>query len=106
MTNAENTVAVELMGKEYRVACPEESRQDLERAANLLSNRMDEIKAHGKLYGTERVAIMAALNLAYDYLNAIGGSESMQTQMRQINRKLENALAQDQQLDFSDQESP
>lgn len=96
----ENTVAVDLMGKEYRVACPEESRQDLERAARLLNERMHEIKSQGKLYGTERVAIMAALNLAYDYLNAIGGSESLQSQIRNLNSKLEGVLAEDQQMDL------
>lgn len=102
MTLHEQTLAIELLGKEYRIACPDESRQDLERAANLLNTRMLEIKKQGKLYGTERVAIMAALNLAYELLNATGGSQNMQSQLGQINTKLENALAQDQQLDLAD----
>lgn len=102
MTLHDQTLAIELLGKEYRIACPDESRQDLERAANLLSTRMLEIKKQGKLYGTERVAIMAALNLAYELLNATGGSQTMQSQLGQINSKLENALAQDQQLDLAD----
>jgi len=98
----DSTASVELLGKEYLVACPPENRQDLERAAQLLDARMQEIKGQGKLYGTERVAIMAALNLAYDYLNATCGSESAQSQVKQMNNKIESALAQDQQMDLGD----
>lgn len=100
---SENTATVELLGKEYMVACPAEARQDLERAGNLLDERMQEIKSQGKLYGVERVAIMAALNLAHDLLNATGGSQSMQTQIAQMNTKLENALAEEQQMDLGDE---
>ena len=100
---SDNTATVELLGKEYMVACPAEARQDLERAANLLDERMQEIKSQGKLYGTERVAIMAALNLAHDLLNATGSSQSMQTQLAQMNTKLETALAEEQQMDLGDE---
>lgn len=102
MSKPESTVNVELLGKEYLVACPPENRLDLERAAQLLNARMKDIKDQGKLYGTERVAIMAALNLAYDYLNATCGSDSTQSQIKQLNSKIEGALAQDQQLDLGD----
>ena len=102
MSKPDSTVSVELLGKEYLVACPAENRQDLERAAQLLDVRMREIKGQGKLYGSERVAIMAALNLAYDYLNATCGSETTQSQIKQRNNKLEGALAQDQQMDLGD----
>jgi len=98
----ESTVSVDILGKEYLVACPPENRQDLERAAKLLNDRMVEIKSQGKLYGTERVAIMAGVNLANDYLNATGSSQSAQTQLSQMNSKIESALAQDQQLDLGE----
>jgi len=100
MDNNGQTVGVELLGKEYRIACPKESRQDLDRAAKLLDSRMQEIKSQGKLYGTERVAIMAALNLAHELLAATGSTQTLQTQMAQLNAKIENALAEDQQLDL------
>ncbi|NVK39100.1 MAG: cell division protein ZapA [Gammaproteobacteria bacterium] len=102
MSKPESTVNVELLGKEYLVACPPENRLDLERAAQLLNARMKDIKDQGKLYGTERVAIMAALNLAYDYLNATCASDSTQSQIKQMNNKIEGALAQDQQLDLGE----
>jgi len=100
--NKPDTTSVEILGKEYLVACPPENRQDLERAAQLLNTRMLEIKSQGKLYGTERVAIMAALNLAYDFLDATCGSETTQSQIKKINHKIESALAEDQQMDLGD----
>lgn len=102
MNKPDTTISVELLGKEYRVACPPENRQDLERAAQLLNARMQEIKGQGKLYGSERVAIMAALNLAYDLLEATCGSETTQRQINQINNKIESALAEDQQMTLGD----
>jgi cell division protein ZapA len=102
MSKSDSAISVELLGKEYLVACPPENRQDLERAAQLLDQRMREIKGQGKIYGSERVAIMAALNLAYDLLNATCGSETTQSQIKQMNSKLEGALAQDQQMDLGD----
>lgn len=102
MNKPDATTSVELLGKEYLVACPPENRQDLERAAQLLNSRMQEIKDQGKLYGSERVAIMAALNLAYDYLNATCGSESAQSEIKKMNNKIESALAEDQQMSLGD----
>ncbi|MEY8205286.1 MAG: cell division protein ZapA [Bermanella sp.] len=102
MSTSPQTIGVEILGKEYRIACPAEARQDLERAANLLDSRMQDIKSQGKLYGTERVAIMAALNLAHDLLHATGGSQTLQSQLGDMHTKIENALAEDQQLDLDD----
>ncbi len=102
MSTTPQTIGVDILGKEYRIACPTEARQDLERAANLLNSRMQDIKSQGKLYGTERVAIMAALNLAHELLNATGGTQTLQSQLGDMNAKIENALTEDQQLDLGE----
>ena len=102
MSDDANTLCIELLGKEYRVACPPQSRQDLERAAQLLNQRMSEIKRNGKLYGVERIAIMAALNLAHDYLHTTGGSMAIHNLITKMNTKLESVLAEDQQMDLVD----
>ncbi len=102
MNKNDPAISVEILGKEYRIACPPDARQDLDQAARLLDQRMQEIKSQGKLYGVERVAIMAALNLAHDLLNATGGSQSLQGQLSQMNDKIESTLAEDQQLDLGD----
>lgn len=67
-TNVSLDVAI--MGREFRVACPEEERESLLQAVTYLDRKMREIRDHGKVIGLERIAIMAALNIAHDYLAA------------------------------------
>ncbi len=66
MSQTPRTITVNLMGKDYMVACPEEAEQDLLRAANHLDKKMQEIRAGGRIIGSEKVAVMAALNIAYE----------------------------------------
>ena len=61
-------VAVSILDKEYRVNCPEEERKALSEAAQLVNSKMREIRDAGRVLGNERIAVMAALNLAYDFL--------------------------------------
>jgi len=65
---------INIMGREFRVACPEEEQQGLLEAVDYLNQKMLEIKDHGKIIGLERIAIMAALNIAHEFLTTkIGG---------------------------------
>jgi len=61
-------VTVTILGKEFIVACPENERPALVAAAGYLDRKMREIQASGKVMGTERTAIMAALNIAHELL--------------------------------------
>lgn len=63
------TVAVHLLGKEYRLNCPSEEKEGLLKAAELLDARMRELKSGGMI-GLERIAVMAALNLGYELLQS------------------------------------
>ena len=62
------TLDVTLLGREYKVACGEHEREELVEAVALLDRRMREIRDATRATGTERVAVMAALNLAHDLL--------------------------------------
>jgi cell division protein ZapA len=57
-----------IFGREYRIACREDERPALLEAVALLDRRMGEIRDAGKVTGVERIAVMAALNLANDLL--------------------------------------
>ena len=61
---------VNIMGREFRVSCTEEERRDLLKAIDYLNTKMREIRDTGKVIGVERIAIMAALNIAHEYLSA------------------------------------
>ena len=62
------TLDVSLLGRDFKVACKESERAELTDAVALLDRRMREIRESGKIVGAERIAIMAALNLAHDLL--------------------------------------
>ena len=62
------TVAVHILGKDYQVACPYKERESLSRAAAELDKRMRDIRQSGSVIGVERIAVMAALNLANEVL--------------------------------------
>ena len=60
------------MEKEYVVACPYDERSALLDAAEFLNARMREIRDSGKVVGLDRIAVMAALNLAHEFLKGHG----------------------------------
>ena len=62
------TMDINIMGRESRVACPPEEREELLEAVAYLNNRMREIRDSGKVVGSERIAIMAALNITHELL--------------------------------------
>ena len=65
---------ISIMGREFRVACPEEEQKGLLEAVEYLNRKMHEIRDNGKVVGLERIAIMAALNIAYELLSTKIGS--------------------------------
>jgi cell division protein ZapA len=68
--NTGNTMDVDIMGREFRVVCPVEEREELLQAVAYLNRRMREIRDSGKVVGSERIAIMAALNITHELLTA------------------------------------
>ncbi|MEO0443408.1 MAG: cell division protein ZapA [Pseudomonadota bacterium] len=64
------TILVHILGKDYQVACLPEERDDLLRAASELDRRMRDIRHSGNVIGVERIAVMAALNLANEVLRS------------------------------------
>jgi cell division protein ZapA len=59
---------IQLLGRDYKVACKEDERADLLLAVQFLDKRMREIRDGGKISGADRIAVMAALNLATELL--------------------------------------
>ena len=101
-----NTLEVKLLGKEYRVACEPAEREALLAAVAFLDARLKEIGE--KTRGTnERLAVMAALNLAHELLVAKNTPEelaaalereSIQRRIDFIEAKLDESLVQHEQL--------
>lgn len=86
------TVEVKILERSYVVGCPDEKQNDLINSAKYLDRKMREIRDSGKVIGTERIAIMAALNIAYEMLHGQHESTESQDQIQRINEKLSAAI--------------
>ena len=74
---------INVMGREFRVACPEDEQKGLLEAVDYLNKKMNEIRDNGKIIGLERIAIMAALNIAHELLaTKVGGFDIAQLKRR------------------------
>ena len=60
---------ITILGRQFRVACTDGEKQDLLKAVSYLDGKMRAIRDSGKVIGVERIAIMAALNLAHELLS-------------------------------------
>ncbi len=62
-------IDVTILGRQFRVACTEDEKPELLKAVSYLDGKMREIRGSGKVIGVERIAIMAALNMAHELLS-------------------------------------
>src|SRR5690349_21178604 len=74
MDDAPVTLDVTILGRDYRVACKASEKADLLHAVEFLDARMREIRDAGKVAGAERIAVMAALNIANELLRVRSGN--------------------------------
>lgn len=94
MSKQSTTVEVKILDKEYLVACPTEEQEALIRAARHLDSKMREIRNSGKVFGTERIAVMAALNMTHELLERDTMSDATSTILKAMDSKLGNALGE------------
>ena len=97
-------VNVKILEKEYQIACPAEERKALVDSAELLNSKMREIRDSGKVVGLDRIAVMAALNMANDLLaaNVVTGNieSNAKLKVREMRERVETALQSSAQLEL------
>jgi len=93
MSSSPRNISVSILGKEYVVACPAEAEDDLLKAATYLDKKMQEIRAGGRIFGAEKVAVMAALNITYELQSSLA-TEQQTTNLRldQLGQLIEQTL--------------
>ena len=69
-----NGVSVKIMGINYTLSCPPEKKENLIKAAKLVHDTMTSVDEAGIVFGLDRVAVMAAINIANDVIT--GNSET------------------------------
>ncbi len=102
-------VNVHILGKEYRIACPKEEDQALLAAAYYLDNQMRQVRDQGKVIGTERIAILAALHIAHELLHNKARQERqarlLDQHIRSLEARIEEALQASSAATEADRES-
>jgi len=94
----QSQLTVRILGRDYQVACPEDEREALLRSAEYLSKRMSSVQKKGKTLGMERIAVMTALNMARDLLEAqerrkhAPMDDDMEHRLQQLQLRIESAL--------------
>ena len=96
-------VSVRILDKEYRVSCGPNEKDDLLESGRMIDQRMREIRQAGRVVGIDRIAVMAALNIAYELLNLqqnqTHGQEDLDRRLHDLQERLGDALATQHQLD-------
>ncbi len=85
MKKTNKGLSVRILEKEYQIACTDEERDDLIQAARYLETKLKEIAGKGKIIGSERAAIMAALNISYEMVK----SQDIMSQQSSHEKRLE-----------------
>lgn len=97
MSDTNPPVKVLLLGKEYPVVCPRDEERDLLIAARYLDDKMRKIRDGGRIIGTERIAVMAALNIAHELIQAqeqlrAGDNAGFGDRVAAMSQKIDSAL--------------
>jgi len=99
--NEGRSLQITVMGRDFRVACPEQEQAGLLEAVDYLNKKMLEIRDAGKVIGLERIAIMAALNIAHEYLSTkVGGFDmgEIKRRMTRMETVIDQAMSEQANL--------
>jgi cell division protein ZapA len=88
---ANDPVKINILDREFLIACPEEEKPALMQSAGYLHKKMQEIRDSGKVIGIDRIAVMAALNITHELLQSksdSSGLDEIRARLQALNDKL------------------
>ncbi|HEY8070326.1 MAG TPA: cell division protein ZapA [Burkholderiales bacterium] len=102
MADSAKNIEISILGRNYKIACEDGEREALMEAVAYLDGKMGDIKKTGKVNGADRIAVMAALNIAHEFLSTkLGDGFDLGQAKRRISgieAKLDEALAKQDKL--------
>jgi cell division protein ZapA len=106
MSKDSEPVNVTVLEKEYLINCEEGEREALRSAADYLNQRMNEMKSGGGVIGSERIAVMTALNITNELLAYKKDNQdytsNIDSTLKRLQNKINDALVRDTQMDMVD----
>jgi cell division protein ZapA len=99
---ASERLNVQIMGRDYQLACTEEEKSNLLDAVKIVDERMAGIQRSGKVKSADRIAVMVALNLAVELLNTKGlagmDTGELKRKIERVNAMVDEALSPQEKL--------
>ena len=90
-----DSLTIKVLEKEYRVACPAEEKDSLNASATILNEKLMQIKSKGSVISTERIAVMAALNMSHEILNGqslVDEHASLNNRIDSLSERIDNTM--------------
>jgi len=104
MSEQSASVQVKILDKEYNINCPPSDQEALIKSARYLDESMRKVKERGNIHGSEKVAVMAALNITYELLQKnrlINETRRVNSEvMKDLEDKIDTALERSRQLEI------
>jgi cell division protein ZapA len=95
-------IEVSILGQVYVLGCPPDGEALLRVAVVMVDKEMAAIREAGKVKARERIAVLAALNLAYQLAdrapNVVAGTTGADEQVAALVRRIDAALSDDGRL--------
>jgi cell division protein ZapA len=85
-------IDVKILEREYRLAVSPDDKARLLEAVGVVDEKMRSIRDAGKISGLERIAVMAALQLAHELLGAATGDTRPSVEAAQRIRKMSEEI--------------
>jgi len=102
--NDPQAVVINLLGKEYHIACPPGEKEALMKSAAYLDEKMRDIRQRGRTTSSDNIAVMAALNITHELLQKQPESKevdsSFQNRVKNLQSKIETALTDARQIEI------
>ncbi|MEM7294326.1 MAG: cell division protein ZapA [Pseudomonadota bacterium] len=91
-------VKLMILDREYQIACPEDEREGLQDAARFLDQKMRDMRSRSSNIGADKLAVITALNIAYEMLSLQPVQQSMDTireRLTELTRSVDSVLAEE-----------
>jgi cell division protein ZapA len=83
---------VSILAQSYTLTCPAGKEENLRQAAHNLDQKLSSIKKGGRVIGLERMAVMAALNMSAELIEAKAQLETLETALEQLDERVSDGL--------------
>lgn len=97
-------INIHILDKEYKIACPAGEQSALLASAEYLDSKMREIRDSGSVIGSEKIAVITALNIAHELLNSNQQSDKLEKgltpRLRNLESRISEALQKARQLEI------